>query len=162
MDFCRHSCVQRSEKLETVYNIGIKIINKNFITPKQQTCLSAGVDIHYCSEEPITLKSLERTLVPTGFCMELPPGIEAQIRPRSGLAIEHGITVLNSPGTIDADFTSEIKVILINLSNESFTITPGMRIAQMVVAKHAFFSFTIKEKLNDTDRGTGSFGSTGL
>jgi len=123
--------------------------------------LSAGADLHACLNEPISIEPFGRVLVPTGFCMALPQGTEAQIRPRSGLAWKHGVTVLNAPGTIDADYRGEVKVMLVNLSNETFTIEHGMRIAQMVVAKHAFFYFT-EEELNNTDRGAKGFGSTGL
>jgi dUTP pyrophosphatase len=113
-------------------------------------------------EESIELKSLERVLVPTGLFMELPVGTEAQIRPRSGLAFKNGITVLNTPGTIDADYRGEIKVLLVNLSNEPFTIEPGERIAQMVVAKHEQVEWEEQSELSESERGAGGFGSTGV
>ena len=122
---------------------------------------SAGMDLKANIDEPITLGPLERAMVPTGLFIALPEGTEAQIRPRSGLAAKHGITVLNTPGTIDADYRGEIKVILVNLSNEAFTINPGERIAQMVVARYEKVEWDIVETLDDTERGAGGFGSTG-
>ncbi len=140
----------------------IKIVNKsNNPLPSYSTELSAGVDLRAFLETPMTLKPLERALIPTGLYIELPQGYEAQVRPRSGLAIKHGITVLNSPGTIDADYRGEIKVILINLSNEPFTINNGDRIAQMVIAKHETAQWIEVEQLTETQRGEGGFGSTG-
>ena len=139
----------------------IKIINKSENPlPKFQTELSAGMDLSAHLTENITLKSLERKLIPTGLFLELPAGFEAQIRPRSGLAIKNGISVLNSPGTIDADYRGEIGVILVNLSNEEFTVKNGDRIAQMVIAKYETASFFEVEELTETTRGTGGFGST--
>ena len=140
----------------------IKLINKssNEITA-HQTLNSAGVDLRENLEEPMKLEPLERKLIRTGLFMELPEGYEAQVRPRSGLAYKHGITVLNSPGTIDADYRGEIKVLLVNLSNEAFEIVPGERIAQMVVAKYTKVEFIEVENLSDTKRGEGGFGSTG-
>ena len=129
--------------------------------PAYQTEQSAGVDLRAFLTEKITLKPLERTLIPTGLFIELPVGVEAQIRPRSGLAFKHGITVLNSPGTIDADYRGELKVLLINLSQEDFTIEDGERIAQMVIAQHATANFNLVMALGTTDRGAGGFGSTG-
>jgi dUTP pyrophosphatase len=130
--------------------------------PEYKTRGSAGVDIsaHVC--EPVVLKPLERQLIPTGLYIELPEGYEAQIRPRSGLAIKSGITCLNTPGTIDSDYRGEIKVILINLSNENFTINNGDRIAQMVIARHEQAQFVEVEALEETSRGAGGFGHTGV
>ena len=139
----------------------IKIINKSKNPlPKYQTELSAGMDLSANLPERITLKSLERKLIPTGLFLELPAGFEAQIRPRSGLAIRNGITVLNSPGTIDADYRGEIGVILVNLSADDFTIQNGDRIAQMVIAKYETAQFFEVEELTETARGNGGFGST--
>ncbi len=140
----------------------IKIINKSkHALPQYATNASAGVDLRANTDAPITLKSLERTLVPTGLFMELPIGFEAQIRPRSGLAFKNGIAVLNSPGTIDADYRGEIKVILVNLSNETFVINDGERVAQMVIAKHEQAEWIEVNELIETERGAGGFGSTG-
>jgi dUTP pyrophosphatase len=140
----------------------VNIINKSVHDlPSYQTTSSAGMDLRANLEEAIVLKPLERTLVPTALFMELPHGYEAQIRPRSGLAYKHGVTVLNSPGTIDADYRGELKVLLVNLSNESFTIEDGERIAQMVIAKHEQISWNAVESLEESDRGAGGFGSTG-
>lgn len=142
--------------------MNVKIINKsNNPLPAYETKLSAGMDLRAFIESDITLKSLERVLVTTGLFIELPEGYEAQIRPRSGLAFKNGVTVLNSPGTIDADYRGEIKVILINLSNEVFTIKSGERICQMVIAKHEQVSLQDVKIINDTDRGAGGFGHTG-
>ena len=139
----------------------IKIINKSQNPlPKYQTELSAGMDLSANLAVSITLKSLERKLIPTGLFLELPAGFEAQIRPRSGLAIKNGITVLNSPGTIDADYRGEIGVILVNLSADDFTIQNGDRIAQMVIAKYETAQFFEVEELTETARGNGGFGST--
>jgi dUTP pyrophosphatase len=140
----------------------IKIINKaKHELPAYATGASAGMDLRANLEEPIVLKSLERTLVATGLFIELPIGYEAQIRPRSGLAFKHGLTVLNSPGTIDADYRGEIKVILVNLSPQDFTISDGERVAQMVIAKHEQAEWIEVEQLEETARGEGGFGSTG-
>lgn len=140
----------------------IKIINKSHHPlPEYATPYSAGVDLRASISEPIVLKPLERTLVPTGLYIELPQGYEAQIRPRSGLAIKHGLTVLNTPGTIDADYRGEIRVILVNLSSEDFIINDGERICQMVIAAHAQVSWEESDTLNDTERGAGGFGHTG-
>ena len=139
-----------------------KIVNKSaFDTPFYATEKSAGMDIKANIEEPIVLRPLQRAMVPTGLYIALPEGTEAQIRPRSGLAAKHGITVLNTPGTIDADYRGEIKVILVNLSNDDFTINPGERIAQMVVARYEKVEWDSVEVLDETERGTGGFGSTG-
>ncbi len=140
----------------------VKIVNKSeFELPAYATELSAGMDIKANIEESITLKPLERAMVATGLYIELPAGFEAQIRPRSGLAAKHGVTVCNSPGTIDADYRGEIKVILVNLSNNEFVINKGERIAQMVIAKYEKVELCAVEVLSDTVRGEGGFGSTG-
>lgn len=141
----------------------VKVINNSkHQLPEYQTALAAGMDLTANITENITLKSLERKLIPTGLFMEIPAGYEAQIRPRSGLAFKHGITVLNSPGTIDADYRGEIKVLLVNLSEEDFVITDGERIAQMVIAAHARISFQLATQIGETVRGEGGFGSTGV
>ena len=140
----------------------VKVVNSSaFALPEYQTPLSAGLDIRANLSESITLSPLERAMVPTGLFVELPEGYEMQIRPRSGLAAKHGITVLNSPGTIDADYRGEIKVILVNLSNTPFTIEPGERIAQMIVARYEQVECQAVESLSETERGAGGFGSTG-
>ena len=140
----------------------VKIINKSHHPlPEYATPYSAGLDLRANIEEEIALKPLERTLVPTGLFLELPKGYEAQIRPRSGLAFKHGITILNSPGTIDADYRGEIKVILINLSNSEFVIRDGERICQMVIAAHAQVEWQAVDLIEDTERGAGGFGHTG-
>lgn len=140
----------------------IKIINKSRNPlPAYGTALSAGMDLRANLDEPIVLKPLQRCLVPTGLFIELPEGYEAQVRPRSGLAIKKGITVLNSPGTIDADYRGEICAILINLSNEDFTIEHGERVCQMVIARHETINWNEVEILEETDRGAGGFGHTG-
>ncbi len=140
----------------------IKIINKSkHELPSYATHAAAGMDLRANLDQPIVLKSLERTLVATGLFIELPIGFEAQVRPRSGLAFKNGLTVLNSPGTIDADYRGEIKVILVNLSNEDFIINDGERVAQMVIAKHEQAEWIEVEQLMETARGDGGFGSTG-
>ena len=141
----------------------LKIVNtSNNPLPAYETKNSAGMDLRaFLPEGPITLKPMERTLVKTGLFMELPAGYEAQVRPRSGLALKKGITVLNSPGTIDADYRGEICVILINLSQDDFVINDGERIAQMVIARHEQAEIIEVTELTDTDRGTGGFGHTG-
>lgn len=141
----------------------VKIINKSkHALPSYATPLSAGMDIRANIEAPITLEPLERRLIPTGLYIELPQGYEAQIRPRSGLAIKKGISILNSPGTIDADYRGEICVILINLSKEPFIIEDGERICQMVIAQHEYVSWEEVEILGETERGAGGFGHTGI
>ncbi|MDR0971447.1 MAG: dUTP diphosphatase [Bacteroidales bacterium] len=141
----------------------VRIVNlSNNPLPEYATEQSAGMDLRANIKESIFLKPLERVLVPTGIFIELPQGYEAQIRPRSGLAVKNGITVLNSPGTIDADYRGEINVILVNLSNDVFEIKPNERICQMVVAKHERVSWVIAEKLNTTQRQDGGFGHTGI
>ncbi len=140
----------------------IKIINKSgHQLPAYATELSAGMDLRAVLEEDITLDSLERKLIPTGLFIELPASYEAQIRPRSGLAYKHGLTVLNSPGTVDADYRGEIRVLLVNLSNEAFTVKNGERIAQMIIAKHEQINWEEVEILSETKRGAGGYGSTG-
>ncbi len=140
----------------------IKIVNtSNNELPNYSTSDSAGMDIRANIDSPVMLKPLERTLIKTGLFIELPVGFEAQIRPRSGLAFKHGITVLNTPGTIDADYRGEIGIILVNLSNEEFEIKPGERIAQMVIAKHETAQWKLVETLSETVRGEGGFGHTG-
>lgn len=141
----------------------VEIVNKSkHELPKYATASSAGMDIRANIEQPIVLKPLERCLVPTGLHIALPEGYEAQIRPRSGLALKKGLTVLNSPGTIDADFRGEIGVILINLSSEDSTINDGERIAQMVIARYEQAEWEPVETLDDTERGTGGFGHSGV
>lgn len=141
-----------------VYNISSNEL------PKYETSSAAGMDLKANIEKPITINSLDRVLIPTGLHIALPDGTEAQVRPRSGLAAKHGISVLNAPGTIDADYRGEIKVILVNLSNTPFVINPGERIAQLVIAKYEQLAWDPVESLDDlgkTDRGQGGFGSTG-
>lgn len=140
----------------------IKIINKSHNPmPQYATPLSAGVDLRANLESPVILEPMQRRLVPTGLYMALPPGFEAQVRPRSGLALKHGITVLNSPGTIDADYRGEVCVILANLSEEPFVINDGERIAQMVIARHEQAEWELVDTLDETERGAGGFGHTG-
>lgn len=141
----------------------ISIINKsNNPLPEYQTTQSAGVDLRAFLEEDITIKPMERILVGTGLYMALPEGFEAMIRPRSGMAFKHGISVINTPGTIDADYRGEIKIALINLSKEEFTISNGDRVAQMVINKYEKASFQLKESLDETERGSGGYGHTGI
>ena len=142
--------------------MNIKIINKSdHALPHYETMASAGMDLRANITEAIVLQPLERTIVKTGLYIELPIGIEAQVRPRSGLAAKKGITVLNAPGTVDADYRGEIGVILVNLSNDPFTIENGERIAQLVIAKHERAEWSEVDELSDTSRGSGGFGSTG-
>ena len=141
----------------------VKIVNHSkHALPEYQTPLSAGLDIRANLDESVTLRPLERAMIPTGLFVELPEGCEMQIRPRSGLAAKHGITVLNSPGTIDADYRGEVCVILVNLSAEDFIIEDGERIAQMVIARHEQVQWEAGEALSETERGTGGFGHTGV
>lgn len=143
--------------------VTIKIINRSpYPLPEYATPLSAGLDIRANIESPIELKPLQRVAVPTGLFIALPEGYEAQIRPRSGLALKHGLTLLNAPGTIDADYRGEIKAIVANLSDATYTIEPGERICQMVVAKHAHVVWQVTEELEETERGAGGFGHTGV
>ena len=143
--------------------MNVKIINKSHHQlPAYATLQSAGMDLRANLEEPVTLKPLERKLIPTGLFMALPDGYEAQVRPRSGLALKKGITVLNSPGTIDADYRGEIGVILVNLSNQDFVVEDGERIAQMVIARYEQAEWELVESLDETERGVGGFGHTGV
>lgn len=140
----------------------VKVINRSaFDLPQYETDLAAGLDVRANISESMVLRPLERTLVPTGLFVELPEGYEMQVRPRSGLAARHGISLVNAPGTIDPDYRGEIKVILVNLSNDDFELKPGERIAQLVVAAFARIAWESVEVLNDTSRGAGGFGSTG-
>lgn len=141
----------------------VKIVNKSSnSSPAYATPFSAGMDIRANLQEPLTLNPLQRILIPTGLYIALPEGYECQARPRSGLAVKHGITVLNSPGTIDADYRGELKILLVNLSDTPFVIEPGERIAQLVVAKHEHVEWSEVEVLDETERGEGGFGSTGV
>lgn len=141
----------------------VRIVNRSrHALPAYQTPLSAGMDVCADLDHSVTLAPLERAMIPTGLYVELPAGCEMQVRPRSGLAAKHGITVLNSPGTIDADYRGEIRVILVNLSGEPFTVEAGERIAQLVVARHEQVEWEPVEELGATERGAGGFGSTGL
>jgi dUTP pyrophosphatase len=143
--------------------MNIKVINRSKnILPAYETMHAAGMDMRADLEAPVTLKPLERKLIPTGLHIELPEGYEAQIRPRSGLAYKHGISIVNSPGTIDADYRGEIKVLLVNLSTENFEINTGDRIAQMVVARHEQVQWQEVDTLNETTRGVGGYGHTGV
>lgn len=143
--------------------IKVRIINKGHnALPCYATPQSAGMDLRANIDEDITLKPMQRALIPTGLFMALPPGYEAQVRPRSGLALKHGITVLNSPGTIDADYRGEIKVLLVNFSDTDFVVRDGERIAQMVIAKHENADFIEVEELDETLRGAGGYGHTGV
>lgn len=142
--------------------LNVKIVNKSkHELPSYSTLLSAGMDIRANIDAPVTLKPLERTIIKTGLFIELPQGFEAQIRPRSGMSFKHGISVLNSPGTIDADYRGEIGVILANVSADAYTIEDGERICQMVIAKHETVEWEVVETLSDTERGAGGFGHTG-
>jgi dUTP pyrophosphatase len=141
----------------------VKVVNTSkHPLPSYQTELSAGMDLRAELDSPVTLKPMQRILIPTGLFIELPQGFEAQIRPRSGLAFKHGITVLNSPGTIDADYRGEIKILLVNLSQDEFLITDGERIAQMVVSKHEQIKWLNVKELTSSQRAAGGFGSTGV
>ena len=143
--------------------VSVKIVNKSHhALPSYSTLFSAGMDIRANLSEPVTLAPMERRLIPNGLFIALPEGYEAQVRPRSGLALKHGITVLNSPGTIDADYRGEICVLLINLSDKDFTITDGERIAQMVIARHEQGEFVTVDELDTTLRGEGGYGHTGI
>jgi len=141
----------------------IQVVNRGHQPlPAYATIQSAGMDLRANIEEPIVLRPMERRLIPTGLFIALPPGYEAQVRPRSGLALKKGITVLNSPGTIDADYRGEVGVLLINLSADDFTINDGERIAQMVIARHEQGEFVVVETLDETERGAGGYGHTGV
>jgi dUTP pyrophosphatase len=142
--------------------MNVRIINQSHHPlPAYETAGAAGMDLRASLEQPVTLAPLERVLVPTGLFIELPIGFEAQVRPRSGLAAKKGVTVLNSPGTIDADYRGEIKVILVNLSNEPFVVEDGERVAQLVIARHERVEWSLTTSLEETERGAGGFGSTG-
>lgn len=141
--------------------VQIKTTRPKAHIPEYQTSGASGMDLHACLEEPVTLQPLERKLIPTGLKIELPEGFEAQIRPRSGLSIKHGISLINCVGTIDSDYRGEVQVPLVNLSNEPFTIEPDERVAQMVVSSYQKVSWEITEYLSETSRGEGGFGSTG-
>jgi dUTP pyrophosphatase len=141
----------------------VKVINKSAnALPQYSTLASAGMDVRADISGPVELAPLQRAIIPTGLFMEIPVGYEVQVRPRSGLAARHGITVLNSPGTIDADYRGELKVILVNLSGEPFVIEPAERIAQIVLARHECIEWEETSELSDSERGAGGFGSTGL
>jgi len=143
--------------------MNVQVINRSgHPLPHYQTALSAGMDICAHLEQPVVIAPLQRALIPTGLFIELPEGFEAQIRPRSGLALKHGISIVNSPGTIDADYRGEIKVLLINLGNEDFVVEDGTRIAQMVILRHERIVWQPVESLSDTQRGAGGYGSTGM
>lgn len=143
--------------------IEVKIINKGHQPlPAYATPQSAGMDIRANIDAPVTLRPLERKLIPTGLYMALPEGYEAQVRPRSGLALKHGLSVLNSPGTIDSDYRGEVMVLLVNLSGDDFTVNDGERIAQMVIARHETARFETVSQLDDTERGAGGYGHTGV
>jgi dUTP pyrophosphatase len=140
----------------------INVINTSGLTlPAYETAHAAGMDLRANLTEAVELKPMQRALIPTGLFMEIPVGFEAQVRPRSGLAFKHGITVLNAPGTIDADYRGEVKVLLINLGNDPFVINHGERIAQLIIAKHETISWQVVEELSNTERGAGGYGSTG-
>lgn len=143
--------------------IKVKIINRSgFDLPAYETPSAAGMDIHAALKEPVTLKPMERTLVPTGLRIQLPQGYECQIRPRSGLALRSGISIVNTPGTVDADYRGEISVIVINLSDTPFTINPGERIAQMVITTYSHVAWEPVDRIDETERGDGGFGHTGV
>ena len=155
--------MMRDAQLKDKEMLKVKINNRGRQPlPTYATALSAGMDLRANIEEDITLLPLQRQLVPTGLHIALPEGYEAQIRPRSGLALKHGITVLNTPGTVDADYRGEIMVLLVNFSNEPFTVKDGERIAQMVIAKHEKVDFEVVDTLDETERGAGGYGHTGL
>jgi len=141
---------------------GVKVINKSSNPlPSYETIGSAGMDLRANLEKSIIIKPMERLLIPTGLFMEIPFGFEAQIRPRSGLAIKHGLSLINCVGTIDSDYRGEVKIPMINLGNENFTIEHGERVAQLVLAQHGIVEWQLEEKLNESERGAGGFGSTG-
>ena len=143
--------------------VKIKVVNAgNQPLPAYATSQSAGMDLRADIQEAITLSPMDRQVIPTGLRIALPAGFEAQVRPRSGLALKHGVTVLNSPGTIDADYRGELKVLLVNLSREDFVINPGERIAQLVIARHEVAQWETVEKLDETERGEGGYGHTGV
>lgn len=143
-------------------NIKIKKIKDKAILPSYQTVNSSGMDVSACIDKPIILEPMQRGIIPTGLAIELPRGYEAQIRARSGLSIKHGLTVINGVGTIDSDYRGEIGVLMINLSNESFSVEPNMRVAQMVISKYETIHWEEVKSLDETSRGSGGYGSTGL
>ena len=162
-------CLERNDYFCTLFNkkrfemIKIKVVNRGHQQlPTYATPQSAGMDLRANLDAPITLHPMERRLIPTGLHIALPEGYEAQVRPRSGLALKHGLTVLNTPGTIDADYRGEIGVVLINLSQQDFVINDGERIAQMVIARHEQGDFVVVEELDETERGEGGYGHTGV
>ena len=142
-------------------NIQITRVHRDALLPQYQTAGAAGADVYACLDEPVTLQPMERRLIPTGLAVAVPRGYEAQIRARSGLSIKHGITMVNGVGTIDADYRGEFGVLVINLGQEAFTIEHGMRIAQMVIARHERAEWIEVDKLDETERGEGGYGSTG-
>ncbi len=142
-------------------NIQITRVHRDALLPQYRTAGAAGADVHACLDEPVTLQPMERRLIPTGLAVAIPRGYEAQIRARSGLSIKHGITMVNGVGTIDADYRGEFGVLVINLGQEAFTIEHGMRIAQMVIARHERAEWIEVDKLDETERGEGGYGSTG-
>ena len=151
------------QQLNLIKMVKIKVINKgNQPLPEYATPQSAGMDLRANIEEPVTIGTLERTIVPTGLFIQLPVGYEAQVRPRSGLAIKNGVTCINTPGTIDSDYRGEIMVGLVNLSKDPFTINPGERIAQMVIVQHEQADFVVVDTLDKSERGTGGIGHTGV
>ena len=148
---------------QSLIMVQIKVVNKSrHALPEYATLLSAGMDLRANISEPVILKPLERKLIPTGLYMALPPGYEAQVRPRSGLAFKHGISVLNTPGTIDADYRGEVKVLLVNFSNDDFIVEDGERVAQMIVARHEKGEWVETDILDETERGEGGYGHTGV
>ena len=161
MDIIRYFCtliIKEQDKM-----IQVKVINKgHHQLPAYATPQSAGMDLRANIDAPVTLRPMERKLIPTGIYMALPEGYEAQVRPRSGLALKHGITVLNSPGTIDADYRGEVMVLLVNLSADDFVVNDGERIAQMIIARHETAVFAEVAELDDTERGAGGYGHTGV
>lgn len=155
------SLSRRSNKFKTM--IKVRIINKGRQPlPAYATPQSAGLDLRANIDAPVTLRPMERRLIPTGLYMALPAGYEAQVRPRSGLALKHGISVLNTPGTIDADYRGEVMVLLVNFSTEDFVVNDGERIAQMVIARHETAAFEVVDELDETERGAGGYGHTGV
>ncbi len=142
-------------------NVNVVKLREDAVLPVYQTAGAAGADLHACIDEPIILQPLERKVIPTGLAMSIPEGFEVQIRARSGMSIKHGITMVNGIGTIDADYRGEVGALVINLSQEAFTIEPGMRVAQMVVAQYQTIGWNVVDALDETDRGSGGYGSSG-
>jgi dUTP pyrophosphatase len=143
-------------------DVKIKLLNDKATLPEYQTEHAAAMDIHACLDEPMIVQPLQRFMVPTGLAVEIPAGYEMQIRARSGMSIKHGITMVNGVGTIDADYRGELSILMINLSQDVFTIEPGMRVAQMLVQKYEKVTWQVSDTLSETDRGAGGFGSTGF